>query len=124
MISALYLVNARGELVIYRLYRDDVSLSAANTFRMQVSAGAVCGGATSVRVCIADLRVCARSLQVIAAKEAGSAAPVRNIEGNSFLYIRHRDMFFVAVSRSNANAGMCVRVCSCRSSRGIGQVHA
>ena len=44
-------------------------------------------------------------LQVIAAKEAGSAAPVKNIDGNTFLYIRHKDMFFVAVSRTNANAG-------------------
>jgi len=43
--------------------------------------------------------------QVIAAKEAGSAAPVRNIEGNTFLYTRHKDMFFVAVTRTNANAG-------------------
>ena len=36
MISGLMLLNTKGELVIYRLYRDDVSLSAANTFRMQV----------------------------------------------------------------------------------------
>lgn len=50
--------------------------------------------------------------QVIAAKEAGSAAPVRSIEGNSFLYIRHKDMFFVAVTRGNANA--CELLCSRR----------
>jgi AP-2 complex subunit mu-1 len=75
-LSALFLINSKGEIVLFRLYRDDVTLSAANAFR----------------------------LQVIAAKEAGSAAPVRSIEGNSFLYIRHKDMFFVAVTRSNANA--------------------
>ncbi len=62
----------------YRLYRDDVSLSAANAFR----------------------------LQVIAAKEAGASAPVRSIDGNTFLYVRHKDMFFVAVTRSNSNAAM------------------
>jgi hypothetical protein len=44
-------------------------------------------------------------LQVIAAKEVGSTAPVRSIEGSTFLYIRHKDMFFVAVTRQNANAG-------------------
>lgn len=48
----------------------------------------------------------AELLQVIAAKEAGSAAPVRNIEGNTFLYTRHKDMFFVGVTRTNANAAM------------------
>jgi hypothetical protein len=42
--------------------------------------------------------------QIIAAKEAGSAAPVKNIEGNTFLYTRHKDMFFVAVTRGNSNA--------------------
>lgn len=76
MLSAVFLINQKGEIVIYRLYRDDVSLAAANAFRMQV----------------------------IAAKEAGSTAPVRNIEGNTFMYIRHKDMYFVAVSRTNPNA--------------------
>ncbi len=44
-------------------------------------------------------------LQVIAAKEAGASAPGRNIDGSTFLYVRHKDMFFVAVTRSNSNAG-------------------
>jgi AP-2 complex subunit mu-1 len=78
MLSAIFLINSKGEIVIYRLYRDDISIAAANQFR----------------------------LQVIAAKEAGSAAPVRSIDGNTFLYIRHKDMFFVGVTRSNANASL------------------
>lgn len=36
MLSAIFLINQKGEIVIYRLYRDDVSLQAANAFRMQV----------------------------------------------------------------------------------------
>jgi AP-2 complex subunit mu-1 len=76
MISAVFLINQKGEIIIYRLYRDDVALSAANLFRVQV----------------------------IAAKEAGTGAPVKQIEGSTFMYIRHKDMFFVAVSRTNANA--------------------
>lgn len=75
MISAVFLINQKGEIIIYRLYRDDVALSAANLFRVQV----------------------------IAAKEAGAGAPVKQIEGSTFMYIRHKDMFFVAVSRTNAN---------------------
>jgi len=77
MISAIFLINQKGEIILYRLYRDDVSLAAANTFR----------------------------LSVIAAKEAGSAAPVRNIDGSTFMYIRHKDMFFVTVTRGNSNVG-------------------
>ena len=75
--AAADLQNSKGEIIIFRLYRDDVSMTAANTFR----------------------------LSVIAAKEAGSAAPVRLIDGNTFLYIRHKDMFFVGVTRANTNAG-------------------
>ena len=78
MISAVFLINQKGEIIIYRLYRDDVALSAANLFRVQV----------------------------IAAKEAGAGAPVKSIEGSTFMYIRHKDMYFVAVSRGNANAGV------------------
>jgi len=36
MISALFLINQKGEIILHRFYRDDVSLSAANAFRMQV----------------------------------------------------------------------------------------
>lgn len=36
MLSAIFLINSKGEIVIYRLYRDDISLAAANQFRMQV----------------------------------------------------------------------------------------
>ena len=88
MLSAIFLINSKGEIIIFRLYRDDVSMTAANTFR----------------------------LSVIAAKEAGSAAPVRLIDGNTFLYIRHKDMFFVGVTRANTNAGACS--CSCAACRG------
>lgn len=161
MLSALFLINQKGEIVIHRFYRDDISLTAAHAFRMQVrdclqlwrgrcnvtstltthvcipaSLSHSCerarfyphGGAVlyprahTLALCVTALPVrshahtplCVRGalrraqyVQVIAAKEAGSAAPVRNIEGNTFLYIRHKDMFFVAVTRTNANAGTC-----------------
>ncbi|RYG53079.1 hypothetical protein EON66_09060 [archaeon] len=36
MLSALFLINQKGEIVIHRFYRDDISLTAAHAFRMQV----------------------------------------------------------------------------------------
>jgi len=36
MISGLFFVNQKGEIIISRLYRDDVSVAAANAFRTQV----------------------------------------------------------------------------------------
>ena len=62
MISALLIINAKGEIVISRFYRDDVTRTAADQFLKKV----------------------------IASKEAGSMAPVTLIEGNTFMYTRHR----------------------------------
>jgi len=60
------------------LCRDDVSRAAADSFR----------------------------LQVIAAKETGTQAPVKRIENCSFLYTRHLNMYFVALTRSNVNPAL------------------
>jgi len=45
-------------------------------------------------------------MQVIAAKETGSQAPVKRIENCSFLYTRHLNMYFVALTRSNVNPAL------------------
>lgn len=36
MISAIFLVNQKGEVVMNRLYRDDVARTVVDTFRMKV----------------------------------------------------------------------------------------
>jgi len=44
--------------------------------------------------------------QVVAAKETGTEAPVKRIENCSFLYTRHLNMYFVALTRSNVNPAL------------------
>eukprot|EP00644_Phytophthora_capsici_P000525 jgi/Phyca11/540430/estExt2_Genewise1Plus.C_PHYCAscaffold_40965 len=78
MISALFLISQKGDVVLNRFYRDDVSRRAADNFR----------------------------LQVIAAKETGTLPPVKVIDGCSFLYTRHENLYLVAVSRANINAAL------------------
>lgn len=78
MISALFLISQKGEVVLNRFYRDDVSRRHADAFR----------------------------LQVIAAKETGSTPPLKSIDGCSFLYTRHENLYLVAVSRANINTAM------------------
>lgn len=73
MISAVLVINAKGELLISRYYRDNVSRSAASAFRKQI----------------------------IAAKKLG--APVVLIEKCSFMYIRIGEIFLAAVTKHNAN---------------------
>eukprot|EP00560_Eucampia_antarctica_P000167 CAMPEP_0197833262 /NCGR_PEP_ID=MMETSP1437-20131217/18416_1 /TAXON_ID=49252 ORGANISM="Eucampia antarctica, Strain CCMP1452" /NCGR_SAMPLE_ID=MMETSP1437 /ASSEMBLY_ACC=CAM_ASM_001096 /LENGTH=427 /DNA_ID=CAMNT_0043437225 /DNA_START=134 /DNA_END=1417 /DNA_ORIENTATION=+ len=78
MISMIMVLNQKGDIMISRQYRDDVSRAAADSFR----------------------------LQVIAAKETGAQAPVKRIENCSFLYTRHLNMYFVALTRSNVNPAL------------------
>lgn len=76
MISAVYLINLKGEILIYRSYRDDVGRAAADAFRMQV----------------------------LAAKEFRS--PVQVFEKASFFHIRSANVYLVAATRENVNAAM------------------
>jgi len=76
MISGLLFINEKGDIVISRFYKDDVSRQAADAFR----------------------------LKVIRAKNLG--APVQIIDNVSFMYVRHGDIYVVAVSRKNANPAL------------------
>lgn len=67
---------------IYYPHSDDVGRAAADSFR----------------------------LQVVAAKETGTEAPVKRIENCSFLYTRHLNMYFVALTRSNVNPALVSRI--------------
>jgi hypothetical protein len=80
MISAILLINQQGEVIISRFYRDNISRSAADAFR----------------------------LQVIAAKEAKS--PITMIDRASFLYIRKGNVYMVAITKSNAHPGVIFEV--------------
>lgn len=78
MISAILFVNSKGESLISRYYRDNVSRSAASSFRKQV----------------------------IAAKK--TTCPVVIIDGCSFMYVRigskqSGEIFICAVTKHNAN---------------------
>lgn len=45
-------------------------------------------------------------LKVIASKETGSQAPVKLVENSTFMYTRHNNIYFVAVTRSNLNPAL------------------
>lgn len=76
MISAVFLYNLKGEVLISRLYRHDLKRSIADAFRIQVISNA-------------DVR-----------------SPVLTIGSTTFLHVRHENLYVVAVTRINANAAM------------------
>jgi AP-2 complex subunit mu-1 len=78
MISALYLINSKGDIILYRKYRDDVARNAAENFRLHV---------------IAD--------------KNNDVVPITIHNKCFFFHIRVEDMYVVIASRQNVHAVMC-----------------
>ncbi|TMW92312.1 hypothetical protein EJD97_013203 [Solanum chilense] len=72
--SAVYFLNLRGDVLINRLYRDDVGGNMVDAFRMHI----------------------------MQTKELGTC-PVRQIGGCSFFYMRISNVYIVIVVSTNAN---------------------
>lgn len=78
MISAVLVLNARGNVVISRSFRDDVDpRTIASAFRSQ-----------------------------IIANKLVDRSPVKTVGSISFLFIRYEDMFFVAATKQNVNSAL------------------
>ncbi|KXS14486.1 AP-2 complex subunit MU [Gonapodya prolifera JEL478] len=76
MISAFFIFNAKGEVLISRLFRHDIKRSVADLFRVHV---------------IAD---------------SSNKSPITTLGATSFLHVRHENLYVVAVTRGNANAAL------------------
>lgn len=76
MISALLLINSKAEILLSHFFRTDIGKEAIDGFRMEVIQG----------------------------KNAG--VPVINIGNISFMYTREGEIFFVAVTKMNANPAL------------------
>ena len=78
MISAVLLINKHGDVVISRFYRGDVPSDVADTF----------------------------AEKMIRQKNTANRPPVQYINGYSFAHMKHRDMYFVGITKGNANIAM------------------
>jgi AP-2 complex subunit mu-1 len=80
MASSILLLNSRGEVLIYRSYRDDVSRSEVSQF----------------------------CTQVVAAKEA-SERPIVTLNNIHYIHISQNTITLVAASASNVNVSMIIQ---------------
>lgn len=85
MISAILLLNLRGDIILSRYYRDNVSRSSADAFRSQV------------------IQAKSKGQSRLAASRS---EPVLHIDRTSFLYTRQGDVYIVALTKHNANAAL------------------
>ncbi|DBA77894.1 TPA: AP-2 complex subunit mu [Trebouxia sp. C0005] len=77
--AALYMLNLKGDILIQRTYRDDVERNLASAFRTHI---------------------------INSPKETehvSTSSPVRVLGSCSFMYMRHNDVYILAVTKSNAN---------------------
>ncbi|CAO1621605.1 unnamed protein product [Jaminaea pallidilutea] len=81
MISAFFIFNQKGEVLISRLYRHDLKRSIAEIFRIQVISN------PSVR------------------------SPIITLGSTSFFHVRHENLYVVAVTKTNANAALVFEWC-------------
>lgn len=82
-IGALFFVNGRGDVLLQRVYRDDVDVNVALGFRSLVLSGGTSRD-----------------------KDESHLAPVRHIGGTGLLYYRAGDVYLVALTKSNSNCMM------------------
>ncbi|UZJ51224.1 hypothetical protein CBS101457_000544 [Exobasidium rhododendri] len=81
MISAFFIFNQKGEVLISRLFRSDLKRSIADIFRIQV-------------VSNPDVR-----------------SPIVTLGSTSFFHVRHENLYVVAVTKCNANAALVFEFC-------------
>lgn len=81
MISAFFIFNQKGEVLISRLFRNDLRRSIADIFRIQV-------------VSNPDVR-----------------SPIITLGSTSFFHVRHENLYIVAVTKCNANAALVFEFC-------------
>lgn len=79
MASSLVFINGKGEILIYRRYRDDVSRAETLNF---------CN-------------------KIVATKEV-QETPIINIDSVSFIHTTHGDITLVATTKGNCNAALIV----------------
>jgi AP-2 complex subunit mu-1 len=75
MISAFFILNGKGDVLISRLYRQDVKRSLSDVFRVHVLAQNI-------------------------------KNPILTLGSTSFFYIKHENLFLVAISKCNPNAAL------------------
>lgn len=78
MASVIFVVNQKGEEVMCRAYKNDVTKSAMDNFRNKI----------------------------IVSKATGQNPPVLTLDSTTFLYIKHTNIYIVAATRGNPNAAL------------------
>jgi len=75
-VSAIFILDVKGRILIYRDYRGDVSTKFAEKFMTKVNES----------------------------EDSGKLSPILHDEGVTYIYLQHSNVYLLAVTRQNVNA--------------------
>lgn len=75
-VSAIFVLDVKGRILIYRDYRGDVSTKFAEKFMSKVNES----------------------------EDSGKLSPILHDEGVTYIYLQHSNVYLLAVTRQNVNA--------------------
>jgi AP-1 complex subunit mu len=75
-VSAIFILDVKGRVLIYRDYRGDVSTKFADKFMSKLNES----------------------------EDSGKLSPVLHDEGVTYIYLQHSNVYLLAVTRQNVNA--------------------
>ena len=75
-VSALFVLDVKGRILIYRDYRGDISIKYAEKFMTKIN----------------EL------------EDSGKLSPVMHDDGVTYIYLQHTNVYLLAVTRENVNA--------------------
>ncbi|KAI2532720.1 adaptor related protein complex 2 subunit mu 1, partial [Homo sapiens] len=100
MIGGLFIYNHKGEVLISRVYRDDIGSRQAADSAVFSSSGPFPGEWLEARNAVDAFRV-----NVIHARQQ-VRSPVTNIARTSFFHVKRSNIWLAAVTKQNVNAAM------------------
>mmetsp|Transcript_15329 Transcript_15329/g.16072 ORF Transcript_15329/g.16072 Transcript_15329/m.16072 type:complete len:434 (+) Transcript_15329:28-1329(+) len=78
MASAIFMINQKGEPVVSRHFRTDITKTSIDSFRTKIIMG----------------------------KATGNTAPIIHMEGTTFIFVKHTNLYLVAATRTNPNVAL------------------
>jgi AP-1 complex subunit mu len=75
-VSAIFILDVKGRVLIYRDYRGDVSTKFADKFMSKLNES----------------------------EDSGKLSPILHDEGVTYIYLQHSNVYLLAVTRQNVNA--------------------
>lgn len=106
-VSALFFLDIKGRIVLYRDYRGDIPISCIEKFAKTLQASPAAAGKSSSAADdedVADLSGLGVEADSSEVQLSDFSKPVFNIDGITYCYVTHSNLYVLGVTKRNTNA--------------------